>query len=416
MTGERAELPRHRERRGRIFRIVGSILVGAFVAALLGIMTAPGVLRNTSPAIAVSVAPWDGRTTALMAQQTLVGDRHPASLRRALDLSKSAYRRDPTAIRALTSAGMAVALMGRTDDVAPIFTYAERLSRRDEQTQMWLIEERVAANDIAGALRHYDTALRVSKDVQPILFPVLANAASDDAIARDINRLLRSRPLWWREFIDAALSHSNDAEALATVTTGLLDPADDRDRPRAARLVAKLSGLRRFDLVWNVYEDMAPQSGRALIRNGDFEEDQGLPPLDWDFADESELNPERGPSAGQGGGFALYLPTSASADGEVARQLLHLPPGSYEFGAEVGETPVDPLRRPFVSIVCATNARRGLLRADFPVATDRPKRLRAAFSVPPGCAFQWISIHAQGSLDEALPMAPWIASVSLRRI
>lgn len=412
-----AGVRRPRSGRGRLVtRLAIAIMAATALALVLLAMTVPGPLRSTRPEAALDFAPWDGRAAGLIAQRVLIDDRTPAGYQLALDTAQRAYRRDPTAMRALTAAGLATALMGREGEAGRIFRYAETLSRRDVPTQLWLIEERVAANDISGALRHYDTALRVSEEVQPILFPILASAASDDAIAREVNRVLRTKPLWWRSFIDSALGVLNDPDALATLTRNLLDPRDEQDWPRAARLMNKLAGLSRFDLVWQTYEDVASSGNRpALIRDGLFQDARGLPPVDWDYADEGGLAPERRQREDPADGFALYLPTSSSADGEVARQLLRLGPGQYEFSADVGSTPEDPLRRPYVSIVCANDRSLRLLQSDFPETGEETRELRLAFQVPSGCGYQWISIRVRGGLDEALLAAPWIAAVRLQR-
>ncbi|MDT9096849.1 hypothetical protein RSW32_26335, partial [Escherichia coli] len=63
-----------------------------------------------------------------------------------------------------------------------LFAYGQRLSRRDNSTQLWAIEDAVARNDIPDVLRHYDVALRTSPNLADILYPVLASASADPAI------------------------------------------------------------------------------------------------------------------------------------------------------------------------------------------------------------------------------------------
>jgi hypothetical protein len=326
-----------------------------------------------------------------------------------------AYLHDPTALTSVTTLGLVAGFRGQEEKADRMFRYAERLSRRDRETQLWLIERSVKRDDVRGALFHYDTVLRSSPELWPHLHPILINASSDQDIARELNRVLRTRPNWSRDLLLRFAGEGRDAVALARVSRGVLDSAVSEDRLVLLQVLGKLVSLRRFDLAWAAYEAAGPV-GRApvLLRDGQFR--GALPPFDWDFADDGRLTPERRPRDRSGSSFALYLPTSAPTDGEVVRQLLRLQPGTYQLGAEVGAVPQNSLRRPFFRIVCAADAERRLLQSDFPPAPESGRATTSRFVVPGNCLDQLLSIWVRGDIDEVLSSQPWVAGVSLRRL
>lgn len=94
-------------------------------------------------------------------------------------------------------------------------------SRRNLQTQLWAIEDAVGREDIAGALRHYDVALRTKAQSRAILYPVLASAIRDAQVRAELVRTLVSRPLWADDFLGYAAKNGENAQATAALLTAL---------------------------------------------------------------------------------------------------------------------------------------------------------------------------------------------------
>ncbi|MBX3560578.1 MAG: hypothetical protein KF780_02090 [Sphingomonas sp.] len=395
-------------------------IAGLVLSALLVSVTAAGVFRYARPQIALAVAPYDARARAGLAQQLLSSSQAPSAetIRLASEYARDAYRSDPTAVAALRVMGFVADLQGRRLEARRLLAYAETITKRDMLTELWLIEDRVAADDIAGALRHYDTIMRTSEEVKPVLYPILTNATQTPEIARQVNRILLARPNWWRNFLTYYLGAGNDAAAFATVFQGMLDWSDEQDRELATILLGRLSGAGRHDLAWAAYVDVRglPARQPGLLRDGNFRVERRLPPFDWSFAEDGELIPDRRLRDGSDQDFVLYVPAGSSVAGDVARQLLRLPPGRYRAEALVGSVAEDALRRPLVRIECAGQPARRLAETDFPPADAEARRLGMEFSVPSGCANQWFAIRVKGSLDRGVPEWPWIGSISLRRI
>lgn len=396
---------------------LGAIAAFALLAAAaIGSVTVAGIFRVRQPEIALRLAPWDARANAKAALNALANSkgRPPAN---AGERALRAFRRDPFATDAFTSLGLLAAFRRQNDQAQRIFSHAENVSRRNVETQLWLIEHNVQRNDIRAALAHYDIVLTVETEIRTALYPILMNASSERDIALELNRVLRKRPNWRIDFLTRFAFEARDAVALARVTRHNLDPAVREDREVVLYLFARFVALHRYDLAWAAYDEARGSRERpgALLTNGAFEQEGGFPPFDWRFAADGNLNPERRPQQGQGYSYALYLPGNAAVDGESASQLLRLAPGPYRISARVGDTSADRLERPYLKIMCAQETPRELLLADFPRAPAEGRPMTAQFTIPSTCPNQWISIWVRGHLDEQAQTSPWIAAISLQR-
>lgn len=399
-------------------RLARAIGLGVACLAMLWLsvaVTAAGVYRATQPDLALMLMPFDARALGLAAQGQFAQLGRRPDLAAAERQARAALARDATAIDAVATLGIVAASRNDPARAERLFRYAERLSRRNRETQIWLIEQQVARNDINGALAQYDTALRTSDALRAQLFPILMSAMSDPNIAARLNRLLLTRPNWYSEFAAKVAWEGRDPVAMVTVTRGLLDPARDDHRQWLAAMLPRLTQLNRMDLAWRAYETLPGQANpaRMPLRDGIFAVDAGLPPFDWAYAGEPHLAPERRSLGGASSdGYALYLPET-DLPGEVAHQALRLPPGVHRLTATVGAVSGDVAQRPFVQIRCAARDGATLMRQTFPDAGEAGAPMQAAFSVPAGCPYQWISIGVQARPGDERSGSAWIARLGL---
>jgi hypothetical protein len=400
-------------------RLVRAIGLGVACLAVLWLsvaVTAAGVYRSALPEWALKLNPLDARAMgrAALGQFTRPGQR--PDLAAAQQLAQAALARDPTAIDAVATLGIVAASRNDLPGAERLFHYAERLSRRSRETQIWLIERQVSRNDIDGALAQYDTALRTSETLRAQLFPILMSAMSDPNIAVRLNRLLLTRPNWYSEFTAKVAWEGRDPVAMVAVTRGLLDPGRDDHRQWLSAMLPRLVQLNRMDLAWRAYETLPGMAApaQAPLRDGIFAVEAGLPPFDWAYAGEPHLAPERRSLGGAStDGYALYLPET-DLGGDVASQALRLPPGIHRLAATVGNVSGDLAQRPFVQIRCAGRDGAVLTRQLFPNAGEAGAPLQAAFQVPAGCPYQLISIGVQARPGDERSGSAWIARLSLR--
>ena len=393
------------------------IVIIAALAIWFSIAVAASGIGRTFPAAARLSRPFDAEVKLTAAARTALSDPNPANIARAARLAEDVLRRNPLSVDAATTLALSAAAAGNQDKARRLFAYSESLSRRDFPTQLWLIEERVAANDIAGALLHYDRALRTSNNVGEMLFPVLVGASNDPQIAEPLSAMLAARPAWWPGFTWQLIAHGQSADAIFRIGRALrLDPDVERERTVLTALLRRLVADRRFGQAHRLFLEATGQRRETAggIRNGDFEANNALPPFHWQLANESDLAAVIQEDGEHRGGRALYLIATNGRGGEVARQLLVLGPGSYRLSAVIGGSASHT--RPQVSLACANAPSVALVREQLPPTGQAGATWSVSFSVTAnGCPAQWLIISLDSDLDGE-GSRPWIDSIAVERI
>lgn len=376
------------------------------------------IAGQRNPRLALNWWPYSATARAAAASAMLQERPGRQGIAAARALALAALRREPVNAIASRTAGFTAMLSGDAQEARRFFEYSESLSRRDLPTQLWLIEDKVQRNDINGALRHYDRALRVSSEARSLLIPILVQASADRAIALPLSELLKARPLWWSAFVDALITEGRSPAALAFIVHRLrLRPDDAGERERLAHALSTLAGRGAIGEAYAIYRDARPEPERsALLRNGGFESGDSLGPFDWWLVDESGLAAVRERRDGSSGDFALSLVAGNGRGGEVARQLLVLRPGRYRLTMRAGDIVGDPLARPIVQFACARGQQTSLAQIRLPTATSGGSRIAETITVPSsGCEAQLLTIST-GSLLEQPPVTPWVDGLALTRM
>lgn len=393
-----------------------AVLVLAGVALWLSMaITIAMVLGARAPEQALGWWPPSAGAKAALASHLLESPPSRASVARASELARAALRREPVNVVASRTLGLTAALGGDQAGAGRLFAYSESLSRRDVPTQMWLIEDRVQHGDIAGALLHYDRALRVSESIRDVLLPIMVQASADPAIAAQETRLVATRPLWWPYFVDYLLSQGRSPRTMAQIISRIrLDPGTESERQRLGHALNQLVTLGAYREAYAIYRQaLGGRVEGGFVRNGDFEAGGGLGTFDWTFVDEPDLAAVREFRDGASGSFALSLVSSSGRGGEVARQLVLLPPGTYLLAAKAGAVPEDVSNRPMVSLLCAGQPPHGLTQIRLPFSGPAGASSTLRFVVPAtGCPAQWLTISTGASPDEQ-GSTPWVDQIEI---
>ena len=355
------------------------LVLGAAAMALQSAVVR--LLARDAPDLALRISPGDSMALAAKANLLLAASvRDPAQSAAARRMAQSAIMRDLTRDDALLVLAATTSGAGAERRALPLLYQAQTLSRRNLPVQMWLIEESVRNGNVAGALYHFDVALRTSNAAGPILFPVLRNAIEDRGLTRDIARTLNAAP-WRGAFLQYAVSLNQPSAALAAVVGRQrgLEPFQGVDLK--ASLVAQLATAKLYD------EAGILALGRAarLVQDPAFASDRGYPPFTWQLSGTSGLTARR---LRENANSLLEVQADDGAVGTVAAQIIHAPPGSYTLVATLAE------QRPGLSVrlACADSGRE-LTRIDVDQARGRP------VAIPPGCPFQNLNIVAQAPED-----------------
>jgi hypothetical protein len=400
--------------------IFKSAVAALFVLAMAWMVVAvavgaSGALRERFPAFAATFGPFNARAKAVQAEQLLVAGRGgPAARAEARSLAQAALLRDPTVVAAWRNLAIADFTPQRAGVTARLFGLIERMSRRDVPTQLWLIEERVRQNDIAGALQHYDIALRTAPEASQYLLPVLVSATGNDGIIGPLAALLRTDPPWRQSFLftlaQAPPSGRNALRLVESLVAARLPPRPDI----MATLIDKVAAARDFDSARRLYSLARPGNADAFVRNGGFSGAAPFSTFEWAMVGEGDLSADQINMDGAGDGNVLEVRAARGAGGIVVQQMLVLAPGRYRISERSG--PLSETRPVglYWRIVCANRANSVV--AEIPIARSRAAGAAApAWQVPAGdCPAQWLALAVRPGAAAA-DAGAWVDAVAISR-
>lgn len=379
------------ERRSSVEWLV-RIVLAAFVT-ILGcfgvIFSVAQVTVGKDPALAHRLAPYDGRITARLATSLTGDEATPADRRRADGLAKLALRQDPTAVLAASTLGLDAGIRGANAEARRYFAYAQRMSRRDLRTQLWMIEDAVGHGDIPRALHQYDITLRVFPKMGELLYPILASASADRSIRNEVVKTLISKPMWGENFINFVGANSLDPRSTAALFLALHRAGVVIPAAAHAGAMNALLATGQVDAVWSYYTSIRPGVDRRRSRDPRFAAKLEAPSqLDWIALDTGGLVTNI-----QDGIFDFTAP--ASVGGPMLQQLQMLPPGGYRLiGHSIG-IEQSPNAMPYWALICQDT--RELGRVEVPNSSVANGNFSGSFNVPKGCTIQTLVLKARPS-------------------
>jgi hypothetical protein len=361
--------------------------------------------------------PFDARSKARAAEQQIAEVRSPndPKLAEAARFASEALERDPTIASAWRTLGLVAAIRNEAG-AGRLFRIAEGVSRRDTPTQLWLIEDSVRRNDIAGALVHYDVALRTSNTSYELLLPILVSAMDNDGIVEPLARLLRTDPPWRRWFLEKMTDHPPAGQNAARLLELTGRPGPMEEQALVAHLVEIYAVNRQYGPAMRIYQTLHlnPGSGASLVRNGGFDQDNSVPPLDWKFEQGDDVGADQQPSPNGASGRVLQVYSESGAGGVVVSQLLMLPAGRYDLAAQSGASPdVRPANLQW-QILCAHDQAIKLLELAAPTALPAGQRQQGEFSVPASCPAQWLALSIRADSGQPGGIGGWVDNVGIR--
>lgn len=356
------------------------------------------VLMEHDPAFAHRLAPWDGRITAAFAASLAGAEADNAARLRSDVLARRALRQDPTAVLAASTLGINAQVRNDTAAAHAMFSYAERLSRRDLQTQLWMIEEAVKREDIASALYHYDIALRTKKQSWDVLFPILKGASAGAEVRAALVKTLAAKPLWTQPFIDHVAMNPTDPRASSVLLLDLSRAGVTVSEHAHARIIDALAGDGFTDEAWRYYAAIHRGADPRKSRDPHFTATTEAPTaFDWVPVNRGAVTAsiERAGDAGGAGGVFVFS-VQASAGGPLLTQAQALPPGTYAIAGH--STGIEQSARAslFWTLVCRTD-RRELGRVVMPNSVEAGGSFSGRFSVPANCSAQDLVLIARAS-------------------
>jgi hypothetical protein len=284
--------------------------------------------------------------------------------------------------------GIAAQIRGDVAAARRRFQYATTLSRRNLQTQLWLIEDAIARQDIPGALRHYDIALRTSAAAPELLYPILASAISTPEVRTALARTLLSEPAWAPNFIGYTAGNAPDPRAAASLFATL--QRHGMAVPQNVQAVT-LDQLLKQDFLedaWHYYATARSGSDRRRSRDPQFGALLTAPSVfDW-VPVTTEAITATIQQNGKGGVFVFAAPPSVG--GPVLRQYQMLPAGDYRLSGRSIDIQPATASMPYWVLRCGDE--RELGRVMLPPAGQAGGVFSGRLRVPADCPVQILSL------------------------
>lgn len=380
-----------REWAGRVFLACGFAVLG-YQSIVFSVAQ---VLVKTHPEMADARISYDGRLGAAHAVAlTAAADVTARERAQAELLSRTALRRDPTAVSAATTLGIATLARGDTTDSRRLLAYAQMLSRRNIPTLLWSIEDSVGRGDIQGALRWYDVALRTHPDLSEILYPVLAQASHDPAIRAALVRRLAGKPPWSASYVDFAAAQKDDPQNTAALFAALRSRGVAISSATQTSLVGMLLEAGNVNEAWRYYAAIRPGATRTRARDPRFTALLDNPSaFDWITLSDNSLAASIQRTR-DGGVFEFTAP--ASIGGPVLQQVQLLPTGTYRLSGHSDGIAQEARALPYWTLTCRTDGRE-LGRVAMPNSAQAGGAFGGTLTVPANCPIQVLTLFVQAS-------------------
>lgn len=392
------------------FRAVIALLLIA-VGYLSVVRSFAIVWAKTDAVSASTLVPSDARITAKAAWTIMERSHSAASRRDAMRLAHKALGRDATAVPAVVVLGLYSGVVDEAKISDAWFEYSQALSRRDLPTQLYFIENAVAAGDVTEALRHYDTAFRVSESIRSTLYPILESAVADAPVRTALARTLASKPLWAEGFMEDIVGRGPDFPAAAQLFVDVrrLNGAIPPDTEAA--LLSNLISRRDVISAWRYYVSTRPAAAHVIVRNQTFDPRRvGNTPFDWQISSANGVIADLD-TDDRGGVLDYRLPPTVAA--VVVQQMIVAPAGRYRLGSVVEAVSQSLGSGPYWDLKCSDGRSIGRLEIGGPISNRR--KFSADLNIPPDCNAQILSLMVRSS-DDIQGASGRIAAVTLDNV
>lgn len=371
--------------------------------------------RAGQVAPAAVLAPWYSPVQATAANRFyLLQDARASSAaaRRTLAISPL----EPSGLR---GEGLALIALGQPERGAQLMSLGARLGWRDGVTQLWLIEQALAARADAFAIQRMDAVMRQGKfdaELLPMLPPLLQREGGRAGLAEQ----LAANPGWRTAFFNAvARDRTWTMPQLLDLVARLRRAGSPVTAPDTALIRAALAEAGRYGEVRQVWR-VSGQS--ALVGDGAFESTPGeLPhwsaPYSWYAPKLTGVRVEVAQAEIVRAGQALAVTSDGLAQGAALAQVVALTPGRYRVALSVTAEDKRLPGQLAVGLACRRRPDEPAgVALSVPLAwsdgRDGAQIGRGTMSIPAGCPGQLLTLAIPQTTGR--PFSFWVDDVSIR--
>lgn len=374
---------------GRLIRIAlasaGAVLLGWQVVKT----SAVDALIRRQPGMAAAIAPDHPRvrialaTAQFGAQQ---GRLSPALRASAID----ALARSPMADEPFYLAGIDALANGREAEGERLLLEARRRDPRSRPARLILLDRYLRSRRIVDAGVEIAVLSRLMPRAGEVLVPELARMVREPRTGTALIKVLAREPSLQQAVLAQLASDGADPDVVLNIAAS--SPATSvapGGLPWQRALLAKLvdqGDLQRAHRLWRGFAGLPATNGAKGVHDGDFRGAPGAPPFNWQLTN--------GPAgvADRVGNPALQVNFYGREDVELASQLLMLRPGRYRLQFRAEGDAAGEGSQLLWSITC-TGSKAQLLSLPLRDVNYTPRTFSGEFSVPAGCAGQWLRLR-----------------------
>lgn len=289
---------------------------------------------------------------------------------------ESAARKAPLAPEPFLVLGAQAQLSGDQSRSLQAFSAAVARDPGSPAAHYLLAGALLRAGEAVRGLREIDLVARLAPAEVANVVPFVAAYAKDRENWLQLRELFVSNPVLERTVLSVLAADASNTDTVLALAN---------KRVRAPRwlpiLLNSLVAARQYGRARAIWASAAQaRSASDRLYDGEFTEAKAPAPFNWVLVSSIVGRAERGARGG------LHVVFYGREDGLLARQLLLLPPGGYRISMEMAATARDAHALTW-SVRC--DGRAGPIAA-IPLDVARSRSWR--FSVPAGCAAQWLEL------------------------
>ena len=373
---------------------IALLLVGA---AYAGQNSAQSYLRKADPKAAYSADPTDGLAAVNAFAAELTKNPQFIISSRDADAARASLLSRPLNASLLSFYGLRAASIGQSGLANDVMASADAVSRRDAFSQLWMIEQKSASDDVKGAVAHYNALLSVHPAMQATLLPVLVSALGYPEVRAAIRPYLNPEARWgWSgPFLDLASQrvefdqYRDLVEPIASRLRG------DEYAVSNARIIYRMLQSGLAGDAWRLFSLFAPNvdvgAFRAFAPGGANLDPKWLP-LSWVLGQSDDI------SANVDSDGTIDVTVAPTARGLIAsRDVSVISSSTYLLEHRSMYEPGSPRASLRWSAYCVAQNGPQLIVDRFVPATANSKLVQLSVEVPENCNLVRVELSALGS-------------------
>jgi hypothetical protein len=376
---------------GRLLGIA-LLLVGA---AYFSQNSVKSYLRKADPKASYSADPSDGLAAVNTFAAELKTNPQFIISSRDADTVRASFLSRPLNASLLAFYGMREASIGQSGLASALMATANTVSRRDAFSQLWMIEQKSSADDVKGAVAHYNTLLSVHPAMQATFLPVLVSAVAYPEVRAAIRPYLNPATKWSAPFLDIASQRVEVDEYQDLVGPIASRLGGDGYTVSNARIIHRMLQSGLVGDAWKLFSLVAPNvdvgAFRAFAPSG-ANLDPKWQPLSWTLGQSDYI------SASVDGDGTIAVMVAPTARGLIAsRDVAVISSSTYVLGHGSIYEPGSPSASLRWSVYCVTQNNPLLIVDRFVPATANSKLVQLSVKVPENCNLVRVELSALGS-------------------